>query len=216
MVPTDSPGLTIQQIPTSIVSPDKQFTVFLDEVRVGPEALVGTGNGLRQVFSGLNPERIWSARCAGYRTVRGGQATDYARNRRSGPRPSASTRVCRIRSPNATSMSRSPGWRPDCRRNCPTATRRAWGGGQYREVRRVRGRAESTSIRRFRCTAAMGCRMNTDCRAVVRHPADADPRRSVTRWSSTSSRRPRWVCVSFQSTSSQDDTKTWKDKNNDG
>jgi alkylation response protein AidB-like acyl-CoA dehydrogenase len=59
VVPTDAPGLELQPIPTSIVSPDKQFTVFLDNVRVGPEALVGeAGKGLRQVFAGLNPERI--------------------------------------------------------------------------------------------------------------------------------------------------------------
>src|ERR1700757_2580649 len=32
VVPTDSPGLSFQRIDTSIVSPDKQFTVFLDGV----------------------------------------------------------------------------------------------------------------------------------------------------------------------------------------
>ncbi|WP_299574820.1 acyl-CoA dehydrogenase family protein [uncultured Williamsia sp.] len=59
VIPTDSPGLTLQKIDTTIVSTDKQFTVFLDDVRVGPEALIGeAGNGLRQVFAGLNPERI--------------------------------------------------------------------------------------------------------------------------------------------------------------
>lgn len=59
VVPTDTPGLSYQQIDTSIVSPDKQFSVFLDDVRVGPEALVGeSGEGLRQVFAALNPERI--------------------------------------------------------------------------------------------------------------------------------------------------------------
>ena len=59
VVPTDTPGLTYQQIDTSIVSPDKQFTVFLDDVEVGEGALIGdAGNGLRQVFDGLNPERI--------------------------------------------------------------------------------------------------------------------------------------------------------------
>jgi alkylation response protein AidB-like acyl-CoA dehydrogenase len=59
VVPTDSPGLTYQRIDTSIVSPDKQFTVFLDDVQIGEDALIGiAGNGLRQVFDGLNPERI--------------------------------------------------------------------------------------------------------------------------------------------------------------
>ena len=86
-----------------------------------------TGNGLRQVFSGLNPERILvGALCGVSDGTRWPRPPTMRAIARSGPRPSASTRVCRIRSPNATSMSRSPGWRPDCRRNCPTATRRAW------------------------------------------------------------------------------------------
>lgn len=59
VVPTDTPGLVLQPLETALVSPDKQFTVFFDDVRVGPEALIGqAGNGLRQVFAGLNPERI--------------------------------------------------------------------------------------------------------------------------------------------------------------
>ncbi|CAJ1499112.1 acyl-CoA dehydrogenase family protein [[Mycobacterium] burgundiense] len=59
VVPADAPGLSYQEIETSIVSPDKQFTVFLDNVEVGGDALIGdAGNGLRQVFDGLNPERI--------------------------------------------------------------------------------------------------------------------------------------------------------------
>src|ERR1700741_1867577 len=58
-VPTASSGLTFAPIDTSIVSPDKQFTVYLDDVAVGEDALIGVaGNGLRQVFDGLNPERI--------------------------------------------------------------------------------------------------------------------------------------------------------------
>ncbi|GAB3075107.1 acyl-CoA dehydrogenase family protein [Nocardioides zeae] len=83
LVPTDAPGLSIQEIPTSIVSPDKQFTVFLDEVRVGPEALVGTaGNGLRQVFTGLNPERILvGAICGGVGRYAISKAVDYANGR---------------------------------------------------------------------------------------------------------------------------------------
>ncbi|QTI69038.1 acyl-CoA dehydrogenase family protein [Gordonia polyisoprenivorans] len=84
VVPTDAPGLTIQEIPTAIVSPDKQFTVFLDNVRVGPEALVGeAGKGLRQVFSGLNPERILvGAICGGVGRYAVEKASDYARNRK--------------------------------------------------------------------------------------------------------------------------------------
>ncbi|MBJ8345166.1 acyl-CoA dehydrogenase family protein [Antrihabitans sp. YC2-6] len=80
VVPTDAPGLSFQKIDTSIVSPDKQFTVFLDEVRVGPDALVGeAGNGLRQLFSGLNPERILvGALCGGIGRYALSKARDYA------------------------------------------------------------------------------------------------------------------------------------------
>ena len=84
VVPTDAPGLTFQQIDTSIVSPDKQFTVFLDDVQVGEEALIGlAGNGLRQVFDGLNPERILvGALCSGIGRYAIGKAADYARQRK--------------------------------------------------------------------------------------------------------------------------------------
>lgn len=83
VVPTDAPGFSIQQIPTSIVSPDKQFTVYLDEVRVGPEALVGqTGDGLKQVFAGLNPERILvGAICGGVGRYAVDRAVEYASTR---------------------------------------------------------------------------------------------------------------------------------------
>jgi alkylation response protein AidB-like acyl-CoA dehydrogenase len=82
-VPTDTPGLTFAPIATSIVSPDKQFTVFLDDVAVGEEALIGVaGNGLRQVFDGLNPERILvGALSSGIGRYAIGKAADYARHR---------------------------------------------------------------------------------------------------------------------------------------
>src|SRR6516162_306433 len=83
VVPTDSPGLSFQQIETSIVSPDKQFTVFLDDVHVGEDALIGVaGNGLRQVFDGLNPERILvGALCGGIGRYAIGKAAEYAKQR---------------------------------------------------------------------------------------------------------------------------------------
>lgn len=62
VIPVDAPGVVYQPLETTLVSVDKQYTLFLDNVRVGPEALVGeVGNGLRQVFAGLNPERIVAA-----------------------------------------------------------------------------------------------------------------------------------------------------------
>src|SRR6201998_1807507 len=83
VVPTNSPGLTYQQIDTSIVSTDKQLTVFLDNVEVGQDALIGVaGNGLRQVFDGLNPERILvGALCGGIGRYAIGKAAEYAKQR---------------------------------------------------------------------------------------------------------------------------------------
>jgi alkylation response protein AidB-like acyl-CoA dehydrogenase len=83
VVPTGAPGVTIAPIDTALVSPERQFTVFLDHVRVGPDALIGTaGNGLRQVFAGLNPERILAAAlCNGVGRYAIAKASDYARTR---------------------------------------------------------------------------------------------------------------------------------------
>ena len=108
VVPTDSPGLTFQQIDTSIVSPDKQFTVFLDDVQVGEDALIGVaGNGLRQVFDGLNPERILvGAICGGVGRYAIDKAADYAKaTARVGRRRSARIRASLTRWPRRTSPS---------------------------------------------------------------------------------------------------------------
>jgi alkylation response protein AidB-like acyl-CoA dehydrogenase len=67
IVPTDAHGLEARVLPVDLMLPDKQFTLHFDDVRVGPEALVGgEGQGFRQVFHGLNPERITgAASCVG-------------------------------------------------------------------------------------------------------------------------------------------------------
>lgn len=62
VVPTSASGIETQPIDAALQVPEKQFTVFFDDVRLGPESLVGTsGEGLRQVFVGLNPERVSAA-----------------------------------------------------------------------------------------------------------------------------------------------------------
>lgn len=83
VVPTDAAGLELRPIETALTSPDKQFMVFLDDVRVGPEALIGQeGKGLRQLFAGLNPERILaSALSNGMGRYAIAKARDYARER---------------------------------------------------------------------------------------------------------------------------------------
>ena len=62
VVPTDAAGFEYTAIPMEIVSPEKQFQVFIDDVRLPRDALVGDEDGgLVQLFAGLNPERIMAA-----------------------------------------------------------------------------------------------------------------------------------------------------------
>jgi alkylation response protein AidB-like acyl-CoA dehydrogenase len=65
VVPTDAEGFDYQKIPMEIISPELQFQVFIDDVRLPSDALVGDPDdpaaGLNQLFAGLNPERIMAA-----------------------------------------------------------------------------------------------------------------------------------------------------------
>jgi alkylation response protein AidB-like acyl-CoA dehydrogenase len=83
MVDPDSPGLTRQPIETALEEPEKQFTLFFNDVRVPVENLVGEENkGLRVAFDGLNPERILSAAVSlGIARFAIAKATAYARDR---------------------------------------------------------------------------------------------------------------------------------------
>ena len=65
VVDTDAPGLERQHIPTALRAPDKQWTLFFDDVEVPADRLVGSETaGLKAVFDGLNPERIMGAAIA--------------------------------------------------------------------------------------------------------------------------------------------------------
>lgn len=84
IVPTDSPGLSFRPIDAALRSPEKQFTTFFDGVRIEDHQLVGKrGNGLKNVFSGLNPERVSAAAInngiARYALAR---ATEYVNTRK--------------------------------------------------------------------------------------------------------------------------------------
>jgi alkylation response protein AidB-like acyl-CoA dehydrogenase len=83
IVPTDAPGLDASVLPVDLMLPEKQFTLHFDDVPLGPEALVGgEGQGFRQVFHGLNPERITgAATCVGIARFVLGIAARYATER---------------------------------------------------------------------------------------------------------------------------------------
>jgi alkylation response protein AidB-like acyl-CoA dehydrogenase len=62
LVDTDAAGVSATPIPVEVTSPERQFVLTFEGVRVGEDALVGeAGHGLSALFSGLNPERVGSA-----------------------------------------------------------------------------------------------------------------------------------------------------------
>ncbi|SES31770.1 acyl-CoA dehydrogenase family protein [Actinokineospora terrae] len=83
IVPTDAPGFTYRRIEMDIVSPDYQFQLFLDDVRLPLDALVGSEDAaLMQLFAGLNPERIMAASFAvGMGRFAVDKAVEYAKTR---------------------------------------------------------------------------------------------------------------------------------------
>jgi alkylation response protein AidB-like acyl-CoA dehydrogenase len=86
VVPTDTPGFSTQVIPMAWQAPEKQFTLFLDDVRVPADALVGdpdsADGGMWQLFAGLNPERIMGgALTCGQARYALGRAVEYAKAR---------------------------------------------------------------------------------------------------------------------------------------
>ena len=83
LVDADAPGLTAQPLPVSVALPERQFTLFFDDVRVGADRLIGAeGEGFTQVFHGLNPERITGAAlCVGIGRYALARAAGYARER---------------------------------------------------------------------------------------------------------------------------------------
>ncbi|WP_235495318.1 acyl-CoA dehydrogenase family protein [Geodermatophilus sp. Leaf369] len=84
VVPTDAPGLSRTVIPMELVSPDHQFQLFLDDVRLPADALVGSPEaGIAQLFAGLNPERVMGAAYSlGTARLALAKAADHARERR--------------------------------------------------------------------------------------------------------------------------------------
>ncbi|MDN5743506.1 MAG: acyl-CoA dehydrogenase family protein [Nocardioidaceae bacterium] len=83
VLPTDAEGFTKQPIPMSWEAPEKQFTLFLDDVRLPADALIGDEDGgLWQLFAGLNPERIMGAAMScGMARYALNKATAYAKER---------------------------------------------------------------------------------------------------------------------------------------
>jgi alkylation response protein AidB-like acyl-CoA dehydrogenase len=84
IVDVDAPGFTRDEIPMPYLGPDKQWTLFFDDVELEEERLIGgEGGGLGPVFDGLNPERIMGAAIGcgtGLRAL--AKASSYAKERK--------------------------------------------------------------------------------------------------------------------------------------
>jgi alkylation response protein AidB-like acyl-CoA dehydrogenase len=89
LVPTDAPGLQKVPLPVDVMLPEQQFTLRFDDVRLPASAVVGDeGQGFRQVFHGLNPERITGAAlCVGIARYALARAARYANEREVWGRP---------------------------------------------------------------------------------------------------------------------------------
>jgi alkylation response protein AidB-like acyl-CoA dehydrogenase len=90
LVPTDAPGLAASKIDMEIMSPENQYQLYLDDVRVPAGALVGGSAeaGLPALFSGLNPERITvAAMSIGTARYALGRASSYVASRAVWGRP---------------------------------------------------------------------------------------------------------------------------------
>lgn len=83
VVDRDVPGLTRQLLPTALRAPERQFTLFFDDVRLPADSVVGeVHGGLAAVFDGLNPERVLSAViCTGVARYALQRAVRYTRER---------------------------------------------------------------------------------------------------------------------------------------
>ena len=112
IVDTDAPGLERTLIPVEITAPEKQFQLFFDDVEVPADRLLGDeGEGLRQVFFGLNPERIIErVDLHRHRPLRARPGRRRTRtSARCGACRSDATRASRTRSRSPRSSSSSPG-----------------------------------------------------------------------------------------------------------
>ena len=83
VVPTDAPGFSYNPIEMELLSPERQFQVFIDDVRLPGDALVGSEDAaIAQLFAGLNPERIMGAASSvGTGRLALSKAVDYVKNR---------------------------------------------------------------------------------------------------------------------------------------
>jgi alkylation response protein AidB-like acyl-CoA dehydrogenase len=134
VVPTDAPGLEARPIPMEVVSPERQFSVFLDDVRLPGDALVGhPDQGIAQLFAGLNPERVMAAAYSlGVARLAMAKAASYARERSVWDRPIGAHQglahplaACQVEIELARLMTQKAAWLVDTGRDAGSAANSA-------------------------------------------------------------------------------------------
>ena len=108
LVDVDAPGFTREAIPMPYIGPDKQWTLFFDDVELDEDRLIGgegggLGPGVRRAQPGAHHGRGDRRRRRPAGAGQGGRVR--ATSARSGARRSAPTRACRTRSPRPRSSS---------------------------------------------------------------------------------------------------------------
>ena len=117
-----------------IISPEGQFQVFLDDVRLPADALVGhPDQGIAQLFAGLNPERVMAAAYSlGVARLAMRKATEYARERKVWGTPIGAHQglahplaACQIEIECARLMTQKAAWLIDAGQDAGTAANSA-------------------------------------------------------------------------------------------
>ncbi|MDQ2810584.1 MAG: acyl-CoA/acyl-ACP dehydrogenase [Actinomycetota bacterium] len=123
IVPADAAGLEKHLLPVDLLLPERQFTLHFDGVRVPADALLGAeGEGFRQVFRGLNPERVTGAALGvGIARYALNAAARYASDRKVWSEPigahqgvSHPLAKAKIETELAALMTRQAAWQHDC------------------------------------------------------------------------------------------------------
>lgn len=83
LIDRDTEGMSLQPLPTMLEMPEKQSTVFFDNVRVSQDRIIGeVHQGLRAAFAGINAERLLvSSICTGVGRYALDKAVEYAKTR---------------------------------------------------------------------------------------------------------------------------------------
>jgi alkylation response protein AidB-like acyl-CoA dehydrogenase len=161
IVDVDTPGFTRDQIPMPYLGPDKQWTLFFDDVELEEERLIGgEGGGLGPVFDGLNPERIMGAAIAcgaGRRAL--GKAAAYANGR-------ADRDASGHRAPARRGEDRARAGPPDDAEGVRALRRGRAGRGRVEQHGEVRRRRGGDQVRGPRDPGARRQRLRTRVRAV--------------------------------------------------